>query len=256
MELFNRDEGFHQAIDLLRGGGAVGVLSDQHAGDHGMWVPFFGKLASTTSLPALLAKRTGAALIGTAVYPDPPGRWRIVFTEKINQPGDSVEVLTAKMNDLIANHIRRAPEDWFWLNYRWKTPRPNFLLARYKRGVFVPKGNAPLQSFRILVLLSNWLGDSIMSVPAVRAIKAGRPDAHVTIAAPEKMASIWKLVPEVDEIIRLPNKSLSGTVQKLREQKRFDVAISFPNSLRAALEFGWRELSAASAIEGIRAPRS
>ncbi len=126
VELFNRDEGFDQAIALLRGGGAVGILSDQHAGDHGMWVPFFDKLASTTSLPALLAKRTGAALIGTAVYTDSPGRWRIVFTEKINQPGDSVELLTAKMNDLIANQIRRAPEDWFWVHDRWKTPRPEF----------------------------------------------------------------------------------------------------------------------------------
>ncbi len=42
-----------------------------------------------------------------------------------------------------------------------------------------------------------------MSVPAVRAIKAGRPDARVTIAAPEKIAPIWKLVPEVDAIIPL-----------------------------------------------------
>ena len=55
VELFNRDEGFHKPIELLRGGGALGILSDQHAGDHGLWVPFFNKLASTSSLPALLA---------------------------------------------------------------------------------------------------------------------------------------------------------------------------------------------------------
>jgi len=68
LELFNRHDGFEPVIDLLRSGGGVGVLSDQHAGDHGVWTPFFGRLASTSPLPALLAKRTRAALIAAGVY--------------------------------------------------------------------------------------------------------------------------------------------------------------------------------------------
>ena len=238
VELFDRSQGFRKAIDLLRGGGAIGILSDQHAGDHGVWVPFFGRLASTSSLPALLAKRTDAALLGTAIYTDGCVRWRMVFTDPIDQPHDSVETLTAKANELIAGQIRRAPEDWFWVHNRWKTPRPNFLLARYKRGVYLPS-NVPapsLKPFRILIRASNWLGDSLMSVPSVQAIKAGRPDAHVTIMAPETIASIWKLVPEADEVIRLTNKSLLAARHLIRQQPRFDVAILFPNSLRAALE--------------------
>jgi heptosyltransferase-2 len=170
VQLFDRNEGFQKAIELLRGGGAIGILSDQHAGDQGLWVPFFGKLASTTSLPALLAKRTGAAVLGTAIYTESPGRWRMSFTDRIDAPGDSVEALTAKANDLIATQTRRAPEDGFWLHNRWKTPRPNFLLARYKRGVYLPKHLPPqqLKPFRILIRSSNWLGDAVMSVPAVR----------------------------------------------------------------------------------------
>jgi heptosyltransferase II len=238
VELFDRREGFHKTIELLRGGGAIGILSDQHAGDQGLWVPFFGKLASTTSLPALLAKRTGAALLGTAIYTDGPGRWRMVVTNPIDAPGDSIEAMTAKANELVADQIRRAPEDGFWLHNRWKTPRPNFLLARYKRGVYFPKNFSvrDLKPFRILVRTSNWLGDSVMSVPAVRAIKRGRPDAHVTIAAPAKLVSMWKLISEVDDVLPLPRKSLIGAVRLLRRQTRFDVAILFPNSLRSALE--------------------
>ena len=241
VELFDRNEGFQKAVELLRSGGAIGILSDQHAGDQGLWVPFFGKLASTTSLPALLAKRTGAAVLGTAVFNESPGRWRISFTDRIDTPGDSVEALTAKANDLIATQTRRAPEDGFWLHNRWKTPRPNFLLARYKRGVFLPKDLPPqqLKPFRILIRSSNWLGDAVMSVPAVRAIKKGRPDARVTIVAPKKIAPMWKLIPEVDETLSLPNKSLFSTVRLIRRQKRFDAAILFPNSLRVALEV-WR----------------
>src|SRR5438477_3914320 len=190
VELFDRHEGFQKAIELLRGGGAIGILSDQHAGDHGLWVPFFGRLASTSPLPALLAKRTGAAVLGTAIYTDAPGRWRMSFTDRIDTSGDSLEALTAKANKLIEKQTRLAPEDGFWLHNRWKTPRPNFLLARYKRGVYLPKNLPPekLKRFRMLIRSSNWLGDAVMSVPAVRAIKRARPDAHVTILAPQNIA--------------------------------------------------------------------
>jgi heptosyltransferase-2 len=75
-----------------------------------------------------------------------------------------------------------------------------------------------------------------MSVPAVRAIKAGRPDARVTIAAPENIAPIWKLVPEVDAIIPLSGSRLLSAVRLLRREPSFDVAILLPNSLRVALE--------------------
>jgi heptosyltransferase II len=238
VEMFDRSEGFQKPIQLLRGGGAIGILSDQHAGDQGVWVPFFGKLASTSPLPALLAKRTDAALIAMACYTNGPAHWRIVVEPALDPRDDSAEALTAKANELIAGQIRRTPEDWFWVHNRWKTPRPNFLLARYKRGVYapseIPKEN--LKPFRILIRATNWLGDSIMSIPAIRSIRAGRPDAHVTVLTPEKLAPIWKLIPEVDDIICLTTKSLLATVCLVRQKSRFDVAIVFPNSLRAALE--------------------
>jgi lipopolysaccharide heptosyltransferase II len=238
LELFDRRDGFEPVIELLRSGGGVGVLSDQHAGDHGVWTPFFGRLASTSPLPALLAKRTRAALIAAGVYTTGPARWRMVFTERFDETGASVSVLTSKINRVIEEQIRRAPEDWFWVHNRWKTPEPNFLLANYKRGIYLPPGisASDLKPFRILIRSSNWLGDAVMSVPAVRAIKGGRPDIHVTIAAPEKVAAMWKLIPEVNAIIPLPEGSLLSVVRLLKQQMPFDVAILFPNSLRVALE--------------------
>jgi len=238
LELFDRKAGFQPVIDLLRSGGGVGVLSDQHAGDHGVWTPFFGRLASTSPLAALLAKRSRAALIAAAVYTIGPARWRMVFTERFDIAGASVQTLTSKTSEIIEQQIRHAPEDWFWVHNRWKTPKPNFLLARYKRGVYLPSDISAqdLKPFRILIRSSNWLGDAVMSVPAVRAIKTGRPDAHITISAPSNIAAIWKLIPEVDAIIPLPRDSLFATVRLLRRHRSFDVAILFPNSVRVALE--------------------
>jgi lipopolysaccharide heptosyltransferase II len=47
------------------------------------------------------------------------------------------------------------------------------------------------------------------------------------------------LIPEVDEILPLPNRSLFMAMRLIAEQEKFDVAVLFPNSLRVALET-WR----------------
>jgi heptosyltransferase-2 len=83
---------------------------------------------------------------------------------------------------------------------------------------------------------SNWLGDAVMSVPAVRAIKRGRPDAHVTILTPAKLADFWRTVAEVDAVIAIePRETVFAVARKLRAGN-FEAAIVLPNSLRTALE--------------------
>jgi heptosyltransferase II len=235
LQVLERSEGFGKAIELLRGGGAIGILVDQHAGDGGLWTPLFGRLASTTPLPALLARRAHAKLIGFAVHTEGFAHWRAVAEMPIDGVSESIEKLTACSNEILEKQVRRAPEDWFWVHNRWKTPRPNFLLSRYKRGVFLPE-KTRLKPFRILIRSSNWLGDAAMSVPAARAIKGGRPDAHLTVAVPEKLAPLWKIVSGIDEIIVLRSKSVFAAARLFRQKPPFDVAILFPNSLRSALE--------------------
>lgn len=238
LQLFDRSEGFKPVIDFLRAKGGLGVLSDQHAGDNGLWAPLFGRLASTSPLPELLAKRSGSALFAAAVYTEGVARWKMVFTDEMVSAGESIEKLTARANAVLERQINVAPADWFWVHDRWKTPRPNFLLRKYKRGVYLPPEMTEdqLTPFRILIRSSNWLGDAVMSVPAVRAIKRGRPDAHVTVLTSPDLASVWKLVPEVDKVVPANTGSLLSVVAAIRRQPKFDAAVLFPNSLRTAME--------------------
>ena len=101
---------------------------------------------------------------------------------------------------------------------------------------------------RIVVRSSNWLGDAVMSVPAVRAMKRGLDGAYVTVLTPEKLADMWRLVPEVDEVIAFPAargkgllRTLAGMahifrVAKLIRGRGFTTGVVFPNSLRTGLE--------------------
>lgn len=226
-----RSGGIREATRRLRAGGVVGILVDQHAGDHGLWTPFFGRLASTTPLPAILARRTGAALVPVVCRETGKStpRWSVSFELPIRAEGRAEGEILEEIHARLEEEIRRQPSAWFWLHDRWKTPSPNFLLARYRRGWHAPRPET-LQPFRILARTPNWLGDAVMSIPALRAIRAGRPDARLGLLTPPKLASLWKGQSFADEVYTSVAEIPRG---------RFEVAVLFPNSFRAAHE-AWR----------------
>lgn len=241
-QLFDRKDGFFGPIRWLRDNGAIGILVDQHAGDAGVWTPFFGRLASTTNLVALLAQRTGAPIVPVSMTTTGPAQWRFSAGQPVDLSGSADDV-AARLNLAVEHIIRQSPADWFWVHNRWKTPKPEFLLRNYKRGIRLPEGFSmdQLQPFEILVRSPNWLGDTCMASPAVRAIKRGRPDARVSVLTPAKLADLWRQVPEVDAVIEIPHGG--GLFAARRAVKatgvRYEAAVLLPNSLRCALEV-WR----------------
>ncbi len=234
---FDRKRGLNKALSFLKEGNLVAILVDQHAGDSGLWTPFFGALASTSPLAASLATRTGAPIVPMAVFTDGFAKWRIAARPAIPYEPENTDQLTADINAALESQIRESPADWFWVHNRWKVPHPDFLLARTKRGVYLPPATDPasLKPFRILIRSSNWLGDAVMSSPAVRAIAAGRPDARVTVLTRDKLADFWRTVPGVADVIAVPSDAGVFKVAS-RIRGRFDVAIIFPNSSRTGLE--------------------
>lgn len=100
-------------------------------------------------------------------------------------------------------------------------------------------GNPPIsigEPGRILVRGVNWLGDAVMTTPALLRLREHFPRAHVTLLAPEKLTELWREHPTVNEVIGFaPGDSVFGVGAKLRAGK-FDLALVLPNSPRSALE--------------------
>jgi heptosyltransferase II len=237
VETFDRKKGFQAAIALLRKPGSAAVLVDQSAGHGGIWMPFFNRLCSTSPLAGALAIRTNSAVIPAAIYTSGFAKWRIVFEEEIPYDPANPEQLTADINTVLERQIRRSPADWLWVHNRWKTPWPHLLIARQKRGVYLPPGTSAstLHPYRFLVRSPNWLGDAMMSLRAARAFKLGRPDSRLTILTPSKLEAFWKSVPEVDEVLTFAEEDSVLAIAK-RLRGAFEAAILFPNSIRSAVE--------------------
>ncbi len=89
---------------------------------------------------------------------------------------------------------------------------------------------------RILVRGVNWLGDAVMSTPALERLRQARPEAHITLLTHEKLKDIWTHHPSINAVQTFaPGEGPVAIGRRLRKEK-FDLALAFPNSPRSALE--------------------
>lgn len=94
---------------------------------------------------------------------------------------------------------------------------------------------------KILVRSTNWIGDAIMTTPAVRTIRKNFPEAEISILANPWVADVFAASPHVDQVILYHKKShhggLKGMWRLSSELKRygFDMAILLQNAFEAAL---------------------
>jgi heptosyltransferase-2 len=95
----------------------------------------------------------------------------------------------------------------------------------------------PSSASRLVVRATNWLGDAVMSLPALRAVREVFPRAHLAIVARPWVADLYARERAIDEVIAFSAKSWSEKREfaaRLREM-RFDAAILLPNSFDSAL---------------------
>ena len=93
----------------------------------------------------------------------------------------------------------------------------------------------------VLVRATNWVGDALLSTPAVAAVRRAFPAAHVVVLARPPVREVFAGSPDVDEVILAPARSFGRSVAeslaligRLR-QRAFDLAVLLPNAFEAAL---------------------
>jgi KDO2-lipid IV(A) lauroyltransferase len=114
-------------LKALRAGHLVALVADQNLSRGGIFVEFFGRLASTAKGPATFALRTGAPLwIGAALRvrgQSTPYRLRFQRID-VTPTGDTeadIRRMTEAYTQVLESWIRSHPEQYFWHHRRWKT---------------------------------------------------------------------------------------------------------------------------------------
>jgi KDO2-lipid IV(A) lauroyltransferase len=117
-----------QLPSILSDGHPVGFVADQNAGDRGLFVPFFGRLASTYKSIGLLAMQFNCPVIcGMARrLPEPNFRYRLEMQDVI-QPSDWANAedplfyLSARYRRAIEKAVLSAPGQYLWMHRIWKS---------------------------------------------------------------------------------------------------------------------------------------
>lgn len=112
---------------------------------------------------------------------------------------------------------------------------------------------------RLLVRGVNWLGDAVMTTPALLRLREALPDTHIALLTHAKLAGLWDGHPAVDEVITFaPREGVFSIARRLRRASDlpspsephpadgdrksparaagFDAALVLPNSIRTGLE--------------------
>jgi heptosyltransferase-2 len=84
----------------------------------------------------------------------------------------------------------------------------------------------------ILVKGNNWLGDTVMSLPAIQGLKIYFPRAPISVLTKENLAQLYESVDAVSEV--LTYKSWIGAIRQIKKRK-FQACLIFPRSFSSAL---------------------
>jgi len=139
LQVAGREGALRKVLNHLRAGGCVAMLIDQNQRAGGVFVPFFGKLASTVPSPASLALKHDVPVLAGYTYRighelrhcfhcDPP--FELIRTGDYRA---DVVANTALFTKRIEGFVRQHPDQWFWLHSRWRKRPPEELPAAGRR---------------------------------------------------------------------------------------------------------------------------
>src|SRR5919202_1868406 len=92
---------------------------------------------------------------------------------------------------------------------------------------------------RVVVRGANWVGDAVMTVPALRELRRLLPHAHITLATRPWARDIFDGADFIDDLLVIDEggKPVRKFIRQVRQwrERRFDLAVLLPNAMAPAL---------------------
>ena len=130
--------GVREMFAMLKKGWAIGLIMDQDTNRRdGIILDFFGRPTNCTPGAASMARFQGVPIFTSFMHRDDYGNHTLVvdgpfYVEKTDDKREDIRRTTQKINDAIECHVKKYPEEWFWLHDRWKSVRDDFSEADYR----------------------------------------------------------------------------------------------------------------------------
>ncbi len=114
-----------QSLRCLRDNGVLFLQIDQNADATDPWVDFFGWLVPTFKGPVVFSLRTGALVLPFFMIRQRDNRLKLVIEPpisllKADDKEEEIKQNVALLTKVTEQHIRKYPEQWWWLHRRWK----------------------------------------------------------------------------------------------------------------------------------------
>ena len=129
LKTINKKGAAREVIKILERNEIVCILIDQHERHGSVPVPYFGREAWTTSLPAMLALKKRATIVPVFAFRGEDGKPTLMQIRKpfpLIETGnydDDLVANTAQYIKAIEEVVRERPGDWLWMHARWRSHR-------------------------------------------------------------------------------------------------------------------------------------
>ena len=235
---FSRKEGLLKAKSFLKDGNWLIVLFDQNAGDRGVLDLFFDRLVSYTTLPDSLTRSTGAK----PVFVFPKRRKFFQSNLEIFEISQGKESSVSTKAHRLLESILKDDDDgcpeWLWSHGKWKIHarvESRYQLLNKRKQLIADKALSRKTNF--FIRMPNWLGDIVMAMPILLAIRNGRPDVRFTLVTKSQFIPLLKKFSLGEDYLALPERGFRYFFEfrKLLIYKP-DNYLLFTNSLRGDIE--------------------
>jgi heptosyltransferase-2 len=239
IKTFSRKEGIISARAHLKAGNWLALLYDQNAGVRGTGMKFMGRICAVSPLPDLLSRNKEVICVHAIARRLSFFRTKLELKVLDEKRGN----ISEQCHDVLESDIECSGSgfpEWLWSHGKWKINNMSHeyfqLQEKFLHLSFDEKKD---RAYRLAVRMPNWLGDIVMSVPLVLAIKKGRPDLRISLFCMKQYSEWLRNLGIAEVIIELPDqRSRVGYFFEFLSYRRyfFDANLLFSNSLRGDIE--------------------